>query len=138
MLPSPELAKTHHLVLLHRRPATMFDILLTTIPAADRHLLPNTKVMGMGKPDNGNLHLLLSKLCSVVGQFQVLTRDNVPYSLPKRDWRDWFIMATVMGGVGYGVYFVAKVWSCNSQICHCPPVFVKLDIDGRRSGIFFL
>jgi peroxin-14 len=29
--------------------------------------------------------------------------------LPKRDWRDWFIMATVMGGVGYGLFFVAKV-----------------------------
>lgn len=28
---------------------------------------------------------------------------------PKRDWRDWFIMATVMGGVSYGLYFVAKV-----------------------------
>jgi len=28
--------------------------------------------------------------------------------LPKRDWRDWFIMATVMGGVGYGIYFTAK------------------------------
>jgi hypothetical protein len=28
---------------------------------------------------------------------------------PKRDWRDWFIMATVMGGVGYGLYFVTKV-----------------------------
>jgi peroxin-14 len=32
-----------------------------------------------------------------------------PPELPKRDWRDWFIMATVMGGVGYGLYFVAKV-----------------------------
>ncbi|KAK2749274.1 peroxisomal membrane protein pex14 [Onygenales sp. PD_40] len=31
-----------------------------------------------------------------------------PPELPKRDWRDWFIMATVMGGVGYGLYFVAK------------------------------
>lgn len=30
---------------------------------------------------------------------------------PKRDWRDWFIMATVMGGVGYGLYSVAKVWT---------------------------
>lgn len=29
--------------------------------------------------------------------------------MPKRDWRDWFIMATVMGGVGYGLYFTAKV-----------------------------
>ncbi|KAI0169051.1 peroxisomal membrane anchor protein conserved region-domain-containing protein [Hypoxylon sp. FL1284] len=27
---------------------------------------------------------------------------------PRRDWRDWFIMATVMGGVGYGLYFVSK------------------------------
>ncbi|TVY71251.1 Peroxisomal membrane protein PER10 [Lachnellula suecica] len=31
-----------------------------------------------------------------------------PPEVPKRDWRDWFIMATVMGGVGYGLYFVAK------------------------------
>ena len=30
---------------------------------------------------------------------------------PRRDWRDWFIMATVMGGVGYGLYTVAKVFS---------------------------
>ncbi|RDW72033.1 hypothetical protein BP5796_08067 [Coleophoma crateriformis] len=31
-----------------------------------------------------------------------------PPAVPTRDWRDWFIMATVMGGVGYGLYFVAK------------------------------
>ncbi|KAI9661122.1 MAG: peroxisomal membrane protein pex14 [Bathelium mastoideum] len=31
-----------------------------------------------------------------------------PPEPPRRDWRDWFIMATVMGGVGYGLYFVAK------------------------------
>ncbi|OJD39763.1 peroxisomal membrane anchor protein [Diplodia corticola] len=31
-----------------------------------------------------------------------------PPPVPKRDWRDWFIMATVMGGVGYGLYFTAK------------------------------
>ena len=31
-----------------------------------------------------------------------------PPEVPRRDWRDWFIMATVMGGVGYGLYFVAK------------------------------
>lgn len=28
---------------------------------------------------------------------------------PKRDWRDWFIMATVVSGVGYGVYALTKV-----------------------------
>src|SRR5436190_12448505 len=26
-----------------------------------------------------------------------------PPEVPRRDWRDWFIMATVMGGVGYGL-----------------------------------
>ncbi|KAF2837697.1 hypothetical protein M501DRAFT_1017481 [Patellaria atrata CBS 101060] len=31
-----------------------------------------------------------------------------PPPLPKRDWRDWFIMATVMGGVSYGLYFTVK------------------------------
>lgn len=31
-----------------------------------------------------------------------------PPEVPRRDWRDWFIMATVMGGVGYGLYFTAK------------------------------
>jgi peroxin-14 len=38
-----------------------------------------------------------------------------PPEVPKRDWRDWFIMATVMGGVGYGLYFMAKVsTSCEA------------------------
>ncbi|KAJ5728354.1 hypothetical protein N7493_004684 [Penicillium malachiteum] len=32
-----------------------------------------------------------------------------PPEPPKRDWRDWFIMATVVGGVGYGLYFVTKL-----------------------------
>jgi len=31
-----------------------------------------------------------------------------PPEIPRRDWRDWFIMATVVGGIGYGAYFVAK------------------------------
>jgi len=31
-----------------------------------------------------------------------------PPEVPRRDWRDWFIMATVMGGVSYGLYVVAK------------------------------
>ncbi|KAJ5093991.1 Peroxisomal membrane anchor protein (Pex14) [Penicillium angulare] len=33
---------------------------------------------------------------------------QAPPEPPKRDWRDWFIMATVVGGVGYGLYFVTK------------------------------
>jgi len=31
-----------------------------------------------------------------------------PPEPPRRDWRDYFIMATVMGGVGYGLYWTAK------------------------------
>lgn len=31
-----------------------------------------------------------------------------PPEVPKRDWRDWFIMATVVGGVGYSMYWIAK------------------------------
>jgi len=31
-----------------------------------------------------------------------------PPTSPKRDWRDWFIMATVVGGVSYGAYTLAK------------------------------
>ncbi|KZF22495.1 hypothetical protein L228DRAFT_246797 [Xylona heveae TC161] len=31
-----------------------------------------------------------------------------PPEVPRRDWRDWFIMATVMGGVSYGLYVIAK------------------------------
>ncbi|KAL2113156.1 hypothetical protein VUR80DRAFT_10023 [Thermomyces stellatus] len=31
-----------------------------------------------------------------------------PAPVPQRDWRDWFIMATMVGGLGYGLYTVAK------------------------------
>lgn len=34
---------------------------------------------------------------------------NQTPEVPRRDWRDYFIMATVMGGLGYGIYTVAKV-----------------------------
>lgn len=36
-----------------------------------------------------------------------------PPAVPKRDWRDWFIMATVVGGVSYGLYALGKVWRCS-------------------------
>jgi len=42
------------------------------------------------------------------GAYQQPPWHQPPPEIPKRDWRDWFIMATVMGGVGYGLYFVAK------------------------------
>ncbi|PSR75985.1 peroxisomal membrane anchor protein conserved region-domain-containing protein [Coniella lustricola] len=31
-----------------------------------------------------------------------------PPEIPRRDWRDWFIMATVVGGVSYGLYALGK------------------------------
>lgn len=31
-----------------------------------------------------------------------------PPELPKRDWRDWFIMATVVGGAGYGLWVLTE------------------------------
>ncbi|KID93112.1 Peroxisome membrane anchor protein Pex14p [Metarhizium guizhouense ARSEF 977] len=31
-----------------------------------------------------------------------------PPPAPRRDWRDWFIMATVVSGVGYGLYSLSK------------------------------
>jgi peroxin-14 len=31
-----------------------------------------------------------------------------PPEPPRRDWRDYFIMATVMGGLGYGLYWTTK------------------------------
>ncbi|OAQ74120.1 peroxisomal membrane anchor protein (Pex14) [Pochonia chlamydosporia 170] len=31
-----------------------------------------------------------------------------PPQVPRRDWRDWFIMATVVSGVGYGLYSLSK------------------------------
>lgn len=32
-----------------------------------------------------------------------------PPQIPRRDWRDWFIMATVVSGVSYGLYSLGKV-----------------------------
>ncbi|KAF4306561.1 Peroxisome membrane anchor protein Pex14p [Botryosphaeria dothidea] len=42
------------------------------------------------------------------GSYPAYWQQPPPPPVPKRDWRDWFIMATVMGGVGYGLYFTAK------------------------------
>ncbi|KAI0816146.1 peroxisomal membrane anchor protein conserved region-domain-containing protein [Xylaria sp. FL0064] len=49
-----------------------------------------------------------------------------PPEPPKRDWRDWFIMATVVGGVGYGLYFMSKRYLYPLV---APPTPEKLDRD---------
>ncbi|KAL9070377.1 MAG: hypothetical protein Q9161_004936 [Pseudevernia consocians] len=42
------------------------------------------------------------------GPYQGGPWPQAPPEPPRRDWRDWFIMATVTSGVGYGLYTVAK------------------------------
>ncbi|KAK2765628.1 peroxisomal membrane protein pex14 [Arachnomyces sp. PD_36] len=63
-----------------------------------------------------------------------------PPELPKRDWRDWFIMATVMGGVGYGLYFVTKRYISPLIAPPTPPQIQqdKESIDEQFSRAFGL
>lgn len=57
-----------------------------------------------------------------------------PPEVPKRDWRDWFIMATVMGGVGYGLYFTAKRYIIPLI---APPTPPQLEQDKASIGTSF-
>ncbi|PMD55669.1 uncharacterized protein K444DRAFT_567715 [Hyaloscypha bicolor E] len=66
-----------------------------TAPANYSNYAPQQQVIRQPQPGYG-------------GYPQHQWQQPPPPELPKRDWRDWFIMATVMGGVGYGLYFVAK------------------------------
>lgn len=51
--------------------------------------------------------------------YQKRVKTDTARRVPRRDWRDWFIMATVVGGVSYGLYFTAKV-RCVSHILDTP------------------
>lgn len=63
-----------------------------------------------------------------------------PPELPRRDWRDWFIMATVVGGVGYGVYTVAKRYIYPLVAPPTPPQLEqdKANIDASFEKAFAL
>jgi len=63
-----------------------------------------------------------------------------PPEVPKRDWRDWFIMATVMGGVGYGAYFLAKRYVYPLIAPPTPPQIEqdKAEIDASFEKAFAL
>ncbi|KAK5626208.1 hypothetical protein RRF57_001923 [Xylaria bambusicola] len=74
-----------------------------------------------------------SQAVSTVAQQQPYYPQQPPYGWqapppepPKRDWRDWFIMATVVGGVGYGLYFISKRYLYPLV---APPTPEKLDQD---------
>ncbi|KAL9484320.1 hypothetical protein ACSS6W_003109 [Trichoderma asperelloides] len=51
-----------------------------------------------------------------------------PAAAPKRDWRDWFIMATVVGGVSYGLYSLGKRYVYPLV---APPTPEKLEQDKK-------
>lgn len=51
--------------------------------------------------------------------YQQYPWQQPPPEIPRRDWRDWFIMATIMGGVSYGLYTVAKVRKGLHSILSC-------------------
>ncbi|RDW86409.1 putative peroxisomal membrane anchor protein (Pex14) [Aspergillus mulundensis] len=63
-----------------------------------------------------------------------------PPEPPKRDWRDWFIMATVMGGVSFGLYTVAKRYITPLIAPPTPPQLEqdKQNIDEQFSRAFAL
>ncbi|RFU80271.1 hypothetical protein TARUN_1947 [Trichoderma arundinaceum] len=51
-----------------------------------------------------------------------------PAATPNRDWRDWFIMATVVGGVSYGLYSLGKRYVYPLV---APPTPEKLEQDKK-------
>ncbi|KAI5301891.1 peroxisomal membrane protein pex14 [Ascosphaera pollenicola] len=63
-----------------------------------------------------------------------------PPDLPRRDWRDWFIMATTVAGVGYGVYSLSKKYIAPLIAPPTPPQLQqdKESIDEQFSRAFAL
>lgn len=63
-----------------------------------------------------------------------------PPELPKRDWRDWFIMATVVGGASFGLYTLANRYIKPLIAPPTPPQLEqdKADIDEQFSRAFAL
>ncbi|KAM0721182.1 hypothetical protein Q7P37_003469 [Cladosporium fusiforme] len=63
-----------------------------------------------------------------------------PPEPPQRDWRDYFIMATVMGGLGYGLYWTAKRYITPLVAPPTPPQIEqdKASIDASFDKAFAL
>ncbi|MCJ1389160.1 peroxisomal membrane protein pex14 [Xylographa bjoerkii] len=74
------------------------------------------------------------------GSYQSGVWGQQPPELPRRDWRDWFIMATVTGGVSYGLYTVAKRYVMPLISPPTPPQLEqdKASIDASFSRAFSL
>ncbi|KAF2086774.1 hypothetical protein K490DRAFT_43685, partial [Saccharata proteae CBS 121410] len=61
-----------------------------------------------GNPTSGVVYQQPPAAPPGYGAYPGYWQQPPPPEVPKRDWRDWFIMATVLGGVGYGLYFTTK------------------------------
>jgi peroxin-14 len=63
-----------------------------------------------------------------------------PPELPRRDWRDYFIIATVVGGVGYGLYWTAARYLTPLLAPPTPPQLEadKASIDSSFERAFAL
>ncbi|KAI5292233.1 peroxisomal membrane protein pex14 [Ascosphaera acerosa] len=63
-----------------------------------------------------------------------------PPELPQRDWRDWFVMATTVAGVGYGVYSLGKRYIAPLIAPPTPAQLEadKADVDEQFSRAFAL
>ncbi|MCJ1417325.1 peroxisomal membrane protein pex14 [Xylographa parallela] len=74
------------------------------------------------------------------GSYQGGSWGQQPPQPPRRDWRDWFIMATVTGGVSYGLYTVAKRYVMPLISPPTPPQLEqdKASIDASFSRAFSL
>ena len=101
-----------------------------------RHL---HKAMVHTHPDTGSSRRHQSKLASRCLILRLIA-DIFASRLPKRDWRDWFIMATVMGGVSYGLYFTAKRYILPMISPPTPPQLAqdKASIDESFTRAFTL
>jgi peroxin-14 len=97
------------------------------------------KVMVHTHPDTGSSRRHQSKLASRCLALRLIA-DIFALRLPKRDWRDWFIMATVMGGVSYGLYFTAKRYILPMISPPTPPQLAqdKASIDESFTRAFTL
>ncbi|CCU75316.1 microbody (peroxisome) biogenesis protein peroxin 14 [Blumeria hordei DH14] len=69
------------------------------------------RASGTGSPSNyqnaTSQHQIVQPPTASYRNYQY-SQWQAPPPIPTRDWRDWFIMATIMGGVGFGLLTVAK------------------------------
>ncbi|TQS34000.1 hypothetical protein Golomagni_05637 [Golovinomyces magnicellulatus] len=84
----------------------------------------NSGVSLSGVANHQNLQHTVQQLPTSGGHQQFLWQPPPP----NRDWRDWFIMATVLSGLGYGMYNMVKRYVYPMI---APPTTPQLEQDKR-------